>query len=259
MSNGNAELTTEEIIALVNRSTLPVVLVEGKTDAAILRLLESFIGEIGSILPCGGRQTLFQLVERSEEITNARIAFLADQDMFCINGGHLAHPKLVYTWGYSIENDIIAGSKIDRLILPAEASTFDEFRWLAARYFSFEYEKSVLEGRAAVWDVSLESVIDPGSGRYRSHIPFGTEISTYNSIFCRRLYRSIKRLLRGKQLVELYLLVLDKPKRVARLNGQALLHCCSTLGSNIRLRSLAESLRAKIRDQNVQPTGGAAQ
>src|ERR1700693_3928775 len=104
------DLTVEELIAAFNRSSVPIVAGEGKTDVEILRHLEKSIGIEGSVVPCGGCNTIFENLDQHSEITNSRVVFLADQDMCCIRGNHRIHPRLVYTWGFSIENDIISGS-----------------------------------------------------------------------------------------------------------------------------------------------------
>jgi hypothetical protein len=225
---------------------VPIVAVEGSTDVELLRYLEEYIGIKGAVIPCGGSGTLFRLVTRSREITNSRVAFLADQDFCCLRGGHVVHPRVVYTWGYSIENDVIAGSRIDRLIHDNEKGDFDRIRWLVAKYFSFEYERAVAERRDIVWNVSLQSIISLPRVRLAPQIQFAQEISDHDTVFCRRLYRHIKKLLRGKQLVQMYLLILNRPGRHARFGTASLLDSCAMLGRNHRLHALANMIRARL-------------
>jgi hypothetical protein len=86
------EPTVDELIAAFNRSSMPVVAVEGKTDKEILRHLEDWIGIQGGVLSCGGCNTIFDILDRYDEITNSRVVFLADQDMCCVHGSRRVIP-----------------------------------------------------------------------------------------------------------------------------------------------------------------------
>jgi hypothetical protein len=245
------EPTVDELIATFNRSSMPIVAVEGKTDREILRHLENLTGIGGLIFPCGGCNNIFDILDRSHDITNKQVVFMADQDMCCIHGSRRLHPRLIYTWGFSIENDVIAGSKIDRLLRPEERPTFAKLRWLVARYFAYEYEKALAEAREPVWDVSLQMIIDMNNLTYKSNIAHQDEIYTHDTRFCRRLHKEIKRLLRGKQLLQLYLLILNKPRRSVKFSNMALLECCSCLGENHRLNALAREIRQKLQALSI--------
>ena len=215
-------------------------------DAEVLEHLEDVYWIQGAVMPCGGSGTLFKLIFRFNEITNPKVAFLAHQDSAASKGGHVVHHRLVYTLGYSIENDVIAGSHIDRLIRQDEREHFDRIRRLVAKFFSFEDECAAAEGRDAVWNVSVPSIISLPEVKLAQHIEHASEILNYNTAFYRKLYRQIKKLLRGKQLLQMYMLELNRPGRDARFTRAGVIRFRAVLGRNYRLRALADAIGRRL-------------
>lgn len=238
------DVTVDELISLLKRASLPTLVVEGATDRALLRFLEEEIGGGVSIIICSGRTNLFQIAEHSTKLGLTQLVFLADQDLNCIQGGHYSHPRLAYTWGYSIENDVLAGSRIDRLLRTAERPGFEMIRDLSAKYFIFEYEKALSEGRSPKWNVSLPEILDIDTYELRAHIKYKKEISEYDTPLYRKFVKQFKKFMRGKNLVQLYMFFLNRPGRESRFTNSALLESCVALGGNRRLGALARAIRA---------------
>jgi hypothetical protein len=75
-------LSVDEIIAFLNHSTLPTILVEGDDDRVVYRWLEQLIPwQEGVFEPCGGREKLLKVYSRRSEL-KVNTVFLADQDMW---------------------------------------------------------------------------------------------------------------------------------------------------------------------------------
>jgi hypothetical protein len=236
-------LTIDEMIATINRSSLPVVAVEGQMDAGVLRHLESRIGIVGVLMPCGGNRSLFALLDRLDEIKNRNIAFLADQDVCCVMGGHKVHPHLVYTWGYSIENDIIAGSKIDRLINEECRAAFHAIKRLVVQFFAYELDCAISDDRPPVLDVALAEIVDVRQLSFKENVKNSVKILKHDTPMARKIERHFKRLLRGKQLLQLYMVFLNRPKTPERISNAMLLSCCTELGQNRHLERLARAIQ----------------
>src|SRR5258707_993183 len=114
-------LTIEELIQSLKRSNLPTVLCEGDTDLAILRFVEGVLGPTTvSLLPCYGRDMVLRVYDRRDEIPNTRIAYLADRDVWVLSGVPNRYKGVIFTWGYSIENDLLDATNLENLLTPTE-------------------------------------------------------------------------------------------------------------------------------------------
>lgn len=132
--------TIDEVISTINHSSLPVVFIEGKDDAIVFRNLERQFSDLYlSIFPLGGRDRVLQLYARRDEITGiGRFCFIADRDTWVYSGvpDEYIDPLLIFTSGYSIENDIYIDGELENLLSSAELSKFSDelkrfLRWYA--------------------------------------------------------------------------------------------------------------------------------
>lgn len=105
------EVDLDEMIATLNDSNLPAIIVEGKDDIIIYRKLEEEISNV-VVTPVGGRANVLKIFQETinpnGRLYNKNIVFIADQDIW-INIGipdEFKNQKLIFTSGYSIENDI---------------------------------------------------------------------------------------------------------------------------------------------------------
>ncbi|GAI24572.1 unnamed protein product, partial [marine sediment metagenome] len=78
------QYNVNEIVTILKGTNIPTVLVEGKDDISVLRLIEKRVTyslkEI-SFFPCGGKETLFNVYKRKNEFPLKKVVFLADRDM----------------------------------------------------------------------------------------------------------------------------------------------------------------------------------
>jgi hypothetical protein len=123
----------DEVISTINHSTLPVVFIEGKDDAIVFRDLESrFSDECLTIFPLGGRDRVLQLYENRHRINKGvRFCFIADLDTWVMTGvpTSFIDSLLIFTVGYSIENDIYVDGNLETLLSPHENLRFiDELK-----------------------------------------------------------------------------------------------------------------------------------
>ncbi|AHG76323.1 hypothetical protein X808_18030 [Mannheimia varigena USDA-ARS-USMARC-1296] len=109
-------LSFDEYISVLNHSNLPnTVIVEGKDDIKLYRILE----KLGiNIFPVGGRNTLLKIFEERHRLKCNNIAFIADKDVW-VNIGippEYIDEKLIFTSGYSIENDVFIDFKCEDIL-----------------------------------------------------------------------------------------------------------------------------------------------
>ena len=116
-------LTENEIIATLERSSFPVtILIEGEDDVIIYRRLEQYLSTDVDVLGVGGRNTILSIFEKQiikgEILKDKNIIYIADKDIW-VNIGipiEFKNNKIIFTTGYSIENDVFIDAKCDDII-----------------------------------------------------------------------------------------------------------------------------------------------
>jgi hypothetical protein len=153
-------MTEKEIIDYLGKTSLPTLLVEGKDDAVIYRWLEDQLGLFaGSILFCSGRDALISIFRKRNAFSHGKVAWLADLDMWRYSAPPPDLSGIIFTTGYSIENDLYAGSDIETLLEAAERSRHSQLLSVLCRWFAFE----ILEfqaGRPAEVAEHINRVVD---------------------------------------------------------------------------------------------------
>lgn len=143
------DMTADELHSYLCKSTLPTLLVEGKSDRGVLRKFGDFlISKNVDVLPVGGKLVLEEVYKRRAELTGATVVFMRDRDEFCVLAEPEGFKDYVLTTGYSIENDILDKSIIDRLAgetSGALANLISEFAvWFRVRLQNYVLEDSCL-------------------------------------------------------------------------------------------------------------------
>ena len=154
--------TVDELVATLRRSELPTVIVEGKDDMRIYRWVEGRIGsQNANVLPTGGRETLLSVYERRNEYAHLPVAFVADRDLWLFSGIPSIYNDIIWTQGYSIENDLYAGATLEDMLESKEARVHQQVLVLIIEWFAFEVEEH-LAGREVRVDTHCNRVVPPG-------------------------------------------------------------------------------------------------
>jgi hypothetical protein len=135
--------TVNELVSTLRHSSIPTILVEGPDDMMVYQWLKQQIKPLkASPINCGGRNNLLSVYERRNEFSHVKTIFLADQDTFVFLGIPDEYSDVLWTTGYSIENDIYAGStKLDDLLDEAELNDYKKLIEEIIKWFAFEVEK----------------------------------------------------------------------------------------------------------------------
>ena len=143
MSKGT-NLTENAMVSYLKRTSLPTVLVEGSDEMSVYnRYLESKINiENVKILPCQGRSMLLNVFKRRAEFKKAKVVFVADKDMWFFKGVPEEYDdKVIFTDGYSLENDLYIESFFNRLLDANEARNFHDLIKELSVWFAFEVNR----------------------------------------------------------------------------------------------------------------------
>ncbi len=214
--------TENELVATLRRSQLPTVIVEGKEDERIYRWVEARIGtRNANVLPVGGRDMLLAVYKRRNEYAHLPVAFVADRDMWLFSGIPTHYHGIIWTQGYSIENDLYAGADLENQLESDEAREHQQVLASLIKWFSFEVEEH-LAGREAQVNKHCNEIVPIGVTEMdlefrtqRGFRPPGNEL--YH-----RIRDGYKLQLRGKSLFQILLRFLNAPGRGTRYNTSTL-------------------------------------
>ena len=107
-----------EIVFDLSNSRSPTLVVEGKNDAKIYRWLVDHLGQpLVVTAEAGGKPNLLEIYRRRKEFYSVvPVAFLADLDRSVFTTPEMGYPDIIWTAGYSIENDLYLDSKPERFL-----------------------------------------------------------------------------------------------------------------------------------------------
>ena len=143
--------TAKELVAALCRSDLPTVLVEGQEDMRIYRWVEERLGSrSANVLPAGGRENLLCVYKKRHEFADLPVAFVADKDMWLFSGKFSKYRNIIWTEGYSIENDLYAGAELENLLEHEEAEGHRQLLDTIVEWFAFEVEECLAKRQSEV-------------------------------------------------------------------------------------------------------------
>ena len=157
--------TIENLVTALRFSNKPNIVVEGKDDEIIYgKLVERFgrfdIGFFGA----GSKNTLLYLYEELAQyesigdFRHAPVAFIADQDMWLFSGIPEDYADIIWTQGYSIENDLYVSAELESFLEIHQQETHRQVLNAVCRWFAFEVEV-FLKGDAAYVAEGLDEIV----------------------------------------------------------------------------------------------------
>lgn len=222
-------MTETEIIAYLGKTSLPTLLVEGTGDAAIYRWLESRLGTFsGNVLPCSGRETLLSIYRQRESFSHGRLVWIADLDLWQFSAPPPDVGGVIFTTGYSIENDLYAGSDIESLLSDAERSRHSQTLAAVCRWFAFE-ALEFLAGREARVATHIRRLLDDSALELSAEFIRSRGFSEPDPKFVAELLANYKLRLRGKSLLETLLTYLSDSHRTPKYSSAAVIEMCLKL------------------------------
>ena len=106
------------VLHTLRTSDLPTVVVEGEHDKQIYRWLEDILDTPHvNLLSAKGRPNLLKVFEKREKFEDRLpVVFMADLDKWVFSGSPLVYSDIIWTQGYSIENDLYSDGNPETLI-----------------------------------------------------------------------------------------------------------------------------------------------
>ena len=209
-------LTEEVLVGMLHNSHLPTVLVEGKDDSQIYQWVERCTGlQKANVLSVGGRETLLAVYRRRNEFPHLPVAFVADKDLWLFSGIPTIYHDIIWTEGYSIENDLYAGADLENLLDVNEVAEHRQVLDAIIEWFAFEVEEH-LAGREARVATHPNRVVPPGETKIDQGFRNSRGFRSPNQILHQRIKNAYQLQLRGKTLFQVLVRFLSASNRVSK-------------------------------------------
>ncbi len=210
-------LTDETVlVGMLHNSRLPTVIVEGKDDHQIYQWVERCAGsQKANVLSVGGRETLLAVYKRRNEFAHLPVAFVADRDLWLFSGIPSDYPDIIWTEGYSIENDLYADADLENLLDADEVEEHQQVLTSIIEWFAFEVEEH-LAGKEARVATSCNQVVPPGKTEMDQGFRNSRGFRSPNQTLHQRIKNAYQLQLRGKTLFQVLVRFLSAPDRDAK-------------------------------------------
>ena len=235
------ELTVDEIIETLKRSSITTVLVEGVDDVMVYRWLEEEIGvQKANFFPCGGRKNLLKIYERRSEFSHLKTVFVADKDTYVYINPPEIYSDVIWTNGYSIENDLYYGRGVEKLFTKPEKLVFTKSLNNFIEYYAFEIEKCI-EGKECCFRNHPQHILCETQHIIKQEFLEQINFRRANDSIESNLKENYDVLIRGKSLFALVTRILNhKNRRIKHSKLSLLEHCYRTHKSIMFIRLLTE-------------------
>lgn len=229
-------LTVEDALATLQRSNLPTVITEGRDDYRVLRRVENRLADIGvDFLPLSGRNTVLSVWEQLPIERRSNVIAIVDLDEWIYKGIPFNYmgENLIYTVGYSIENDILLDCSVDDFLYPSEISEFQsELRHVCADH-AVQIERC---------KAGLEYLIKRHANQILNEADKTEDLNPNELKTHEILISNFKQFMRGKTIFQLIVRQTTKSGRAANLNYDHLYEFAS-----IRPGPILQQLEDRIR------------
>jgi len=212
----NVRLTVDEIVETLKRSSLPNVIVEGVDDVMIYRWLEERMGICNAnFFPCGGRTTLLNVYDRLSEFSHLKTAFLADRDMWLFTAIPAQYSNIIWTEGYSIENDLYADSTLENFLDRNEKAEHSLVLQSLIEWFAFEVEE-FRSGRTVETSFHPNEIVPTGDTRISHRFIFNRGFVAPDNTTVNEIKANYQLKLRGHTIFQLLARYLSASKRKSK-------------------------------------------
>lgn len=243
-------LNDDELISSINRSSLPYIIIEGTDDVVIYRWILDDIDCVGMLEPRGGCGGVRKIFDRRNEITNDKVIFICDKDVrVYMDEFQEECEEMIYTEGYSIENDLYQGKKIEeQLFEKKDKELFSMALNSFLRYYACEIEK-FKDNKDYDLKRKPESILDHKDYSLKMNLLIDfkeppTECINY-------INDNYDILLRGHSLFKLVRMILHRPNRNSKYEISNLYELCYKFCKSDSIIRMQNKIRQIINNQST--------
>ena len=210
-------MTVDHLVSVLHRSHTPRIVVEGKMDIIIYRRLLERVGiQQIILLAADGRDKLLQVYKRRSEFAHIPVIFIADQDMWLFSGIPERYSDIIWTQGYSIENDLYVSAELESFLDAHQTGTHRQILNAVCRWFAFEVE-TFLKGHTAYVAQGLDEIVPRGKTELDDAFLKRQRFRQPCEVTYRQVRDGYQLQLRGKLLFQLLIRFLNAPDRELRM------------------------------------------
>lgn len=234
------------------RDISQTLVVEGSDDECIYNWVPQELGlkpnqlNVLSVGPRSMVLKMYEAVHKNRHLyADVPIVFIADQDTYLFDGIPKEYSGVVFTSGYSIENDLYSFANLESLLDPSEKAEHEELLETIIEWFAFEVQEH-RAGRRSKIACKLKKIVpkdqttmDPQFRECRGFEPPSKTIHD-------EIKKDYKLKLRGKTLFDILVRFLSHSGRAIKHNKRVLLESAFKNPAHVHLR---DELIKKIKDK----------
>lgn len=202
-----------------------------------------------SIFPCGGRETLLRIFKKLNGTENNRCIFFADRDYWLFEGIPEEYAGIITTYGFSIENDVIADSNVASFYSNEENEFYEKIKKELSAWWACEISQHRL-GKACNARKNFQEFIDGlnenpprpffDSNRYCEQ--YGYPALDHQLVS--EVESNFERYIRGHQLLCLHQYIFSRKEDAqARNAGRGLLFTLFSIGGSPHLQMDIQNIK----------------
>lgn len=249
----NTRPSVEELFHLLQKTSLPTVLVEGKDDIIFYRKIEEELREFGvDILPAGNKDAVLELKEKLSEVElDVEIVYVVDKDLWIHEEGEVSQiPEgVVTTDGYSIENDLYRDGDLESLLDHGELKIFSDERTLFVRWYALAMARQLSCSLSGFRDHPTKILDCP---KYYAEQMELNEGEAYPEELAQTIGDNYSKYLRGKSLLALLQRQVSRKGRGVKFSNKQLMAICAAKQGPYYQR-LASSISDALKKEDSDP------
>jgi Protein of unknown function (DUF4435) len=254
----NSRPTVEEIYALLKKTSLPTVLVEGKDDIIFYRAIEDELRDLDiDMLPAGNKDAVLEIRKKiKNNPISAPVVFIVDNDLWVHSFTSIPPgiDDVITTSGYSIENDLFHDGSIECLLSPSEKIEFQKELTKFTNWYAISLSRHLISEKSG-FRLHPNKVLDDEVFYQKETMLKDNEF--YPHEILNEITSNHYHFIRGKSLFALLLRQLSATKRDVKFSGKQLMAIgASRKGLNFQKMCIAirQSLLNDL--HNSHPTRG---
>ena len=218
----------------------------------IFRWVEEHLGsQTANVLPAGGREKLLCIYKERHEFADLPVAFVADRDMWLFSGTPSDYDEVIWTEGYSIENDLYAGAELENLLDSEEMQEHRQLLDAIAEWFVFEVEEC-LAGRPYEVKNHCNQVVPLGQKEMDENFRKSRGFRPPSAKIHQQIRDDYQFQLRGKQLFEMLVRYLSAPDRASKYSYENLSEIAFKMTpAHALMARLIQEIERTIEEQNT--------
>lgn len=247
------------IISELQHSSKPNIIIEGPADLPIYQRLVGSLGIFDiDYHVADGRNNLLAIYKRRAEFSHKSVAFIADKDMWVFTEVPVEYNHIIFTEGYSIENDLYVIGELEKWLDDHQKPSYCRIVRQICTWMAFEVEEFVA-ARPHFVDKHLNEIIPPRSEALNTDFLNRRGFRDPGSKMIADITDEYDRKLRGKLLFDLLIRFLKDSNPPLKIDHRGLsrVALCSKESCSL-LEELQNQVKEKIPELKSSSISGIA-